>query len=289
MWLELRLQIDPRDSDLVADLLAQCCPRLAVEIDNGEEGQPRAFVKIYVPQEDLTALKRSLRLALRFVPLSCTPKWHRARRLREERWHKAWRRHFRPQLIGSVLVKPPWSKKKGQPGQVTLQIEPGMAFGTGTHPTTALCLHAVQKLIFPGARVLDVGTGTGILAIAAAKLGATYALALDIDAEAVKAALGNVEANGVADTVKVCHGTLTPNILQEGPFHLVIANLDRETIRRLGPLMTAALAPGGYLVVSGFLSETVAELTPLLATYGLRHHQDMMQDGWAAIVMVKDA
>jgi len=299
MWTEISVEVDARDAELVAEVLAQRCPRVAVEyrgpfpllepwtaeLAPEQKGQ-RALVRIYLHEDEAQPqARRSLRLALRFIPLSGPARWRPSRRLREERWQ----RHFRAKRIGRVVVRPSWQTARARAGEVVVEIDPGVAFGTGQHPTTAMCLQALGRLVMPGMRVLDVGTGTGILAIAAVKLGAAWALALDIDPQAVRVAMDNAHRNGVADRMEVRHGTLTPEVLAHGPFHLVVANIDGLTVRRLAPMLAEAVAPSGRLVVSGFLREGQGEVEEALAQKGLHTLERMSEGVWAALVMGKDA
>src|SRR3970282_679577 len=171
----------------------QCCSG-AVAIEpaarlEGEayvvDGDAAALVKGYLPPgEDSAGVPRSLRLALRSAPLERPPRWRRARRLREEDWRDSWKRYFRPQRIGKrLLVKPSWATYEVAAGDTVIEIDPGMALGTGQHPTTAMCLRALEESASggrPGDAVLDLGAGSGILAIAAARLGAGRVLGLDI-------------------------------------------------------------------------------------------------------------
>ncbi|MBI2912591.1 MAG: 50S ribosomal protein L11 methyltransferase, partial [Chloroflexi bacterium] len=209
-WLEVAVEVAGIDSDLAADVLRQACPGgVAIEpahrLDPAGDtyvvdGDAPALVKGYLPTgPDSARLRRSLRLALGFAPLQQPPRWRRARRLREEDWRHSWKRYFRPQRIGSLVVKPSWTRYSlrggaqtgGRLPETVIEIDPGMAFGTGQHPTTAMCLRALQALVRRGDRVLDLGAGSGILAIAAAKLGAGSVLALDVDPLAVRAARQN--------------------------------------------------------------------------------------------------
>jgi ribosomal protein L11 methyltransferase len=303
MWTEISVEVDARDAELVAEVLAQRCPRVAVEyrgpfpllepwtaeLAPEQKGQ-RALVRLYLHEDEAQAQARhSLRLALRFVPLSGPVRWRPLRRLREDRWQRVWQRHFRAKRIGRVVVRPSWQTVQARAGEVVVEIDPGAAFGTGQHPTTAMCLQALGRLVEPGMRVLDVGTGTGILAIAAVKLGAAWALALDIDPQAVRVAMDNAHRNGVAGMVEVRHGTLTGEVLAHGPFHLVVANIDGLTVRRLAPMLAEALAPRGKLVVSGFLWEGQGEVEGALAQEGLHTLERMSEGVWAALVMGKDA
>ena len=172
--------------------------------------------------------------------------------------------------VGPRLVtNPPWEAFTPQAGDAVVTLDPGMAFGTGTHGTTRLCLEALAGL-FEGAapprRVLDVGTGSGILAIAAAALGAEEVLACDIDAEACRTARENVAANGVADRVEV-----TDRPLEEltGGFDVVLANILAEENIRLAELLVSRLAPGGTLILSGIREEKEALVSAAFGRFGL--------------------
>ncbi|HXG42697.1 MAG TPA: 50S ribosomal protein L11 methyltransferase [Dehalococcoidia bacterium] len=303
MWLQLTLQVAPQDAEVVADVLRQRCPAVAIEFRGPFEGQSgwgapaedspaldasHALVRVYLPEDEATiALRRSLRLALRFVPLTGPVRWRRARRLREDEWQRAWQKHLRARRAGRLLVRPAWSAVAARAGEVVVEIDPGLAFGTGEHPTTALCLRALSRLVKGGERVLDVGTGSGILAIAAARLGAASVLALDIDPQAVKAARDNARRNGVESVVEVRDGTLTTSVAEAGPFQLVCANIDGLTLERMAPLLAAALAPGGRMVISGFLTETAPSLGRTFEALGLQVEETSVRQPWAALVLAR--
>lgn len=177
---------------------------------------------------------------------------YREQTLQDEDWSQTWRAHFRPHRIGNVVVRPPWRATRPRPGDVEVVLDPGMAFGTGDHPTTRACLRGLVRLLRPGMRVFDVGTGSGILAIAAAKLGAAVALAVDTDDLAVRAACYNAEANGVASVVQVVHGSLDhPAVAAFGPADLVLANLNSALHAALASAILATVKPGGAVVASG--------------------------------------
>jgi len=301
MWLQLSLEVTPQDAELVAEVLRQRCPAVAVEyLGPFGRGEPwpgpaeaplapqaaRALVRLYLPEDGATpALRRSLRLALRFLPLSGPLRWRRPRRLRDEDWQRAWQRHLRARRIGRLLLRPPWDGTRARASDLVIEIEPGLAFGSGEHPTTALCLEAISRLVRGGERVLDLGTGSGILAIAAARLGAARVLALDIDPQAARSARDNARRNGVQEVVEVQEGTLTPE-LAEG-FDLVCANIDGLTLERLAPLLARALAPGGRLLLSGFLTETAPALAQAFEALGLRVEEVPVREPWAALVLAR--
>ncbi len=295
-WLEIAVEVAGIDADTVADVLRQHCPGgVAIEppfrpTADGYvlDGDAPALVKGYLPPgADSARVRRSLRIALRFAPLESPPRWRRTRRLRETDWRDAWKRYFRPQHIGRrLLVKPSWATYEVAAGDTVIEIDPGMAFGTGQHPTTAMCLRALEDRLRPGDDVLDMGTGSGILAIAAAKLGAGRVLALDIDPQAVKAARENAAANRVEDVVEVREGTL-PDGARGERFQLVVANISGLTIERLASAFAAALRDGGTLVVSGFLEDAVDGLGRVFAEAGLTVERVKVEGVWRAMVAGK--
>ena len=286
------------DAETVADVFRQHCPGgAAIEPsfrseDGGYvvDGGAPALVKGYLrPGGDSVRSRRSLRLALRFAPLERPPRWLRARRLPEERWRDSWKRYFRPRRIGqSLLVRPSWATYRAKAGDTVIEIDPGMAFGTGQHPTTAMCLRALEERVRPDDVVLDVGTGSGILAIAAAKLGARRVLALDVDPEAVKAARENAAANAVGEDLEVRDGTL-PEGARGERFDLIVSNISGLTIERLAPSLAAVLKDGGALIVSGFLEDALAGLCRVFAEAGLRVQSEEAEGVWRAMAAEKSA
>jgi len=180
-------------------------------------------------------------------------------RITDQDWSTSWKEHFKPLRVGKhLVVKPTWEDFPAGPEDILLDIDPGMAFGTGTHPTTMLCLTVLEKLLSgllseeKMLTALDVGTGSGILTIAAAKLGIAHITAVDIDPEAVKIAQENCLLNGVNDRVTVSD---TPLALINGCFDIVLANILAEDLVRMAPDLVARLNPGGLLILSGILIE----------------------------------
>jgi ribosomal protein L11 methyltransferase len=190
-------------------------------------------------------------------------------RISDEDWSTSWKEHFKPLRVGkNLVIKPTWEDFPAGPEDILLEIDPGMAFGTGTHPTTMLCLTVLEKIL-SGLRgkenilaALDVGTGSGILTIAAAKLGITRISAVDIDPEAVKVAQENCLLNGVGEHVRVSD---TPLAMISDSFDIVLANILAEDLVRMAPELVARLNPGGMLILSGILIEK----------------EDMVIDGYA--------
>ncbi len=198
--------------------------------------------------------------------------------IQEEDWANNWKAHFTSSRIGARLViKPTWEEFECSNGDIILQLDPGMAFGTGTHPTTRLCLEFLEQIFFregPCGRfaclvpkdILDVGTGTGILAIAAAKMGAEKVVAIDIDAQAVIIAQENLALNGITGKI---HVSDTPLANISGTFDVVVANILAEELARLAPELVSRLRPGGSLLLSGILTEKEDLVIDAFAGFGL--------------------
>jgi ribosomal protein L11 methyltransferase len=200
-------------------------------------------------------------------------------------WASAWREHFRPVPVGrSLLITPPWETPA--PGErVVLAIEPGRAFGTGHHGTTATCLELLESLVAAErpARALDLGTGSGILAIAAARLGVGEVLACDCDPDAIAAAEANAERNGVGDRVRAVVDDVAT--LAAPPAPLVLANLLAAAHRAFAERYTVLVAPGGVLVAGGLLDAEADEVAAVLAAHGFRREGARSLEGWTSLAL----
>lgn len=187
----------------------------------------------------------------------------------EEDWANAWKQFYTVLHVGErLVVKPRWQDYEPAPGEIIIALDPGMAFGTGTHPTTQLCLEALERLPIQGKRVLDVGTGSGILAITAALLGAAQVDALDTDSVAVAAARDNVAQAGLSDTVSMSEHTLP--LPESGPaYDIVVANITAQTLITLAPHLRAVVAPQGRLVACGIIEAKAYEVIAAFETNGL--------------------
>lgn len=255
-WLHLTVNVSPACQDAVANFL----------IERGAPGVvlKRRAVEAYFPNHrDNDALKRAVhRFVLDVVKLqgrSSQPRlsWQIAR---PENWQNAWKRFIKPSRVGKHFwVTPPWLTPPKFRSRQVITIEPGMAFGTGTHATTRGCLEFIEQVasLLPGAKFtgLDVGTGSGILAIALAKLGAKKIWAIDNDPVAIAVAQENLLINGVADKVRVSATALSR---LKNKFPVVIGNLTAETIIELAGAIEPRVAAGGYLILSGILHDKAA-------------------------------
>jgi ribosomal protein L11 methyltransferase len=293
-WLEIAVEVAGIDAEIAADLLRQACPGgVAIEspsrFDRATEtyvpdGDAASLVKGYVrPADDVERLRRNIEIALQTAPLQRPAVWQPTRELADEDWRDAWKKYFGVQRIGERLViVPSWVEHRPKPDDIVLRIDPGMAFGTGQHPTTAMCLAALEDALSASpASVLDLGCGSGILAIAAAKLGASRIVAVDIDPQALKATRANAAENDVADVIEAREGTLEAEREQ---FDVVVANISGLTLERLAPLLGQALAPGGQLIASGFLEDAEGGLRAAFEGAGLGHEHTMEDGIWRAII-----
>jgi ribosomal protein L11 methyltransferase len=203
----------------------------------------------------------------------------------EEDWSVAWRKQHRPLRIGPrSWVQPPWEDAPADPGELRIVIDPGMAFGTGSHPTTALCLERVDELLaeHPGADVLDVGTGSGIIALLAVKLGAGRVTGTENDAVALKAARGGAELNGIPDG-RITWALADPDELPRPPYAVVVANILLNTLVDLAPQIARKVAPGGRLVLSGLLSAQARAAEEAYEAHGLAAVARKERDGWVRV------
>lgn len=219
---------------------------------------------------------------LRAYGLDPGPGTVRLRTVPARRWETAWRRHFRPFRVGRFFVRPPWARPAKRKGAVALVLNPGMAFGTGLHESTRLCLRVLPDLVGPATRVFDVGTGSGILAVAAAKLGARV-VAVDCDRLACDVARANVRANRVDGRVQVRCGDLFGPV--RGRADVVLMNITAEVLVSAAPSVPRYLRPGGAWVASGMVASNVQEVLEVAEACGLRPERVLRDGEWRAAVL----
>ncbi|NUL82296.1 MAG: 50S ribosomal protein L11 methyltransferase [Armatimonadetes bacterium] len=200
-------------------------------------------------------------------------------------WERAWKRFFRSRRFGRIRVQPPWSRLRPGAEEILIVIEPGMAFGTGGHPTTSLCLELLSAHVRPGMSVLDLGTGTGILALAAAKLGAGQVLGVDDDPIAVEIARQNCAQNGVSERVEVIEGDGWAAV--SGQFDLIVCNIITLFHLRTAGRVAEHLAPGGLYIASGISGRNWRSVENALASNGLRLVERRKRRTWTAGVFSK--
>lgn len=213
------------------------------------------------------------------------------RQVAEEDWANAWKEHYHPLRIGRLLIRPSWRPSPREPDVLEVELDPGMAFGTGVHQTTRMCLIALERLIEPGWTVIDQGTGSGILAVAAARLGASLVLARDIGEVAVEAALENARRNDLSEriTVERVDGHAAPLdqvvLAPDQPrAQLILANIIANVLIRLAGAFAQASRPDGLLVASGIIRERAHEVEEAVQAAGYRIEDRMSEDEWVTLV-----
>ena len=270
-WLELSIRATPEYVEPLSELFRRYGEGGVVVEEEGDwdpdndpddPGPPTSVVvRTYLPL-DVTAHNRRgmIDVGVRLISLLQPMDGLQERVLEEEEWEAAWKAHFTLLRVGKRLViKPTWQEYSPRAGELVVELDPGMAFGTGHHPTTRMCMEELELRVAPGMRVLDLGTGSGILAIVAAKLGAGSVLALDVDAVAVRAARANLRHNGVSRKIRTFQGTLPHPQAPPGSFHLVVANITATAIAGVAHPLAEVLAPDGVVVASGIIRERQAE------------------------------
>jgi ribosomal protein L11 methyltransferase len=205
----------------------------------------------------------------------------------EEEWATAWKKYYHPVKISQrFTIVPTWETYEPvSSDELIIELDPGMAFGTGTHPTTVMSLQALEKTIKPEQRVIDVGTGSGVLAIGAALLGASHVHALDLDDVAVTAAKTNVELNGVQDRTTVVQGNLLDTIKEPGD--VVVANILAEIIISFTDDAFQVVKPGGHYITSGIISAKKNDVKEALEASGFVIEDVMMMEDWVTIISKK--
>ncbi len=205
----------------------------------------------------------------------------------EEEWATAWKKYYKPVKISNhITIKPTWEEYEPESNsECIIELDPGMAFGTGTHPTTVLCTQAIEKMIKEKDYVIDVGTGTGVLSIAAAKLGAKEVLALDLDEVAVNSAKINVELNNVQDVVSVQQNNLLENIDEKA--NLIVANILAEVIVRFVNDAYSSLKTGGTFITSGIIKAKKQEVKDSLTNQGFIIEDTLEMEDWVAFIAKK--
>lgn len=215
--------------------------------------------------------------AQQIVDFEISGQWH-LREVPDEDWVKLTQSQFEPIAVGErLMIVPTWHREQAQTGdRVCLELDPGLAFGTGSHPTTHLCLKWLQTDMPAAARLLDYGCGSGILAIAAKLLGATEVVGVDIDEQAVQSTRFNAQANQVGVQA------MLPDDLASGTFDVVMANILSNPLKVLAPMLSNRVRPGGYLVLSGVLSRQAQEVAQFYAPWiDMAVHEEL--DGWVCL------
>lgn len=268
-WVEISVNAGSEAAEAAAALLARygsvAIEELTATPTSGSSFAPLVTVRCYLLADQVERQQQAIESGLwhlsQLLPIG-EPQY---RTLTEADWMSAWKEHYPVIHVGQrIVIVPSWRQYESSASDITIALDPGMAFGTGLHPSTQLCLRAVERFAAKGQRVLDVGTGTGILAIAAVKLGAASALAIDVEEAAVAAAIENSARNGVESAVTVRLASLVPvhnpigaqpGLVGSGQYDLVLANIIAEVIAGMAEALVERTAPGGLIITSGIIEE----------------------------------
>jgi ribosomal protein L11 methyltransferase len=279
-WLEVSVTAPAAQVEAAGAALLRVCPQGLAERP-ARRGRA-AVLQAYVPVGGGRVILPALRAAVR----QAAPGARVLVRSRDDAaWSGLWKARARPVVVGRVVVAPSWWTDALPAHQAVVRIDPGMAFGSGEHPTTHLCLSAVDRYVKPGSAVIDVGTGSAVLAIAAARRGARRVVAVDNDPLAVRVARANVRANRAGHHVQVRAGDGVDGLRLRAD--LVVANLTAPTVVALALPAARRLRPGGRLVVSGFTGAHVPGVARALRAAGLRVAATVRRRGWVAVHAVR--
>jgi ribosomal protein L11 methyltransferase len=305
MWIELSVRVDLAAVEAVSELFSRHGEG-GVAIDQpfftdpdgehfGIAPDHPALVKTYVP-DSLEGAQRRQQIAeglwhlsaFNLAPIGPL----QTRQVAEEDWAHAWKEHYHPFTVGRLLIQPSWLDARPAPGQLVVTLDPGMAFGTGLHQTTRMCLAALDQRLRPGSIVLDQGCGSGILAVAAARLGAAHVWARDIAEVAVAATLENAARNGVQDRVRVqrvdqCQEPdrqvfLAPD---QPAADLVLANIVASVLIRLAPSFRRAMRAQAMMIASGIIREREQEVRDAFSAADFRFVERLNEDEWVTLIV----
>jgi ribosomal protein L11 methyltransferase len=305
-WLEIAVAADHEAVEAVSEILSRAAPGgtsvepafelvedgLAARIDLARAALVRAYLPVLAAASVRAAVAQADRELGHLQAFGLRPIGDLSARLvHEADWANAWKAHFPVLRVGRrIVIRPTWRRHRRQPDDVVLALDPGMAFGTGLHPTTRLCLASLESLadrgVLDGARVHDVGSGSGILSIAAARLGASSVLAVDVDPIAVEATAANARRNGLARRIRAREGSAPSG---EGPFDVVLANLIASLLVALADGLLDDLRPGGTLLASGIFANREAEVVAAFEARGLSIGRRWTEGDWVALEAVRPA
>ncbi len=301
-WTEIQIEIPTSHADQAAAIaqmavpygiyiedysdLVEEVPKIAhidlIDEELLQKDRSKAIIHIYIspdsnPSEAVSFLQE--RMEAEAIPYQL-----RTEGIKEEDWAFGWKKYYHPLRIGNhIVICPSWETCKLSAGDIQIRLDPGMAFGTGTHETTRLCLAMLEHYITPGCEMLDIGCGSGILSICAALLGASQAVGVDIDATAVRVAQENAEMNHVADKTVYHCGDLTEKV--SGKYHVICANIVADVILRLAPQVGNFMAEDSIFLVSGIIDSRQQEVAQALEQEGFQLIENVEEKGWCAMAV----
>lgn len=287
-WVQVSIETSKSAEDALSYLLIEEMGASGVQIEDDVSNHEKTTMIVYFPSDDivgerLNKIKQTID-EIRNLGIDVGKGKISFRNFDEYDWHSAWKRYFKPLLIGErIIVYPSWEDiSEFSSRDIAIQIDPGMAFGTGKHSTTILSLEMLEKTIKGGEKVLDVGTGSGILAIASAKLGAKDVFAIDIDPVAVSIAKENLKINGVANKVRVICGNLASPIRDK--YDVVVSNILTKVLLSMVLDIKSRLNPNGYWILSGILEAEKSEVESALVREDFHILEISKHQEWVGIL-----
>jgi len=295
IWTEMSLRVSPEAVEPTADLLQELTgtgvtiepPIEALGPDEGYilDGDAPYTLRAYIYGPVAGSRRDNVRRRLRNAGLAASVTGNVTwRTLREIDWANAWKDHYQIEHVGRIVIRPAWREYKPKRHEVMVSLDPGMAFGTGQHPTTRMCLLAVQDIVKSGDRVLDLGAGSGVLAFAALALGAKDAVLVDTEEQAVAASISNAALNDLTDRVEVTPAGSIELATAKAPYDLVLANIIARIIIALAPDIAAVMKSGATLITSGIIAEREEETRAALEAVGLQFERRLEEGDWRAFV-----
>lgn len=302
VWYQLSVDVDNEGVEAVTEIFGRYGFNNGVAIEEpyvqdqdgdnlGIDTDKPFTVHTYVPEEDFKPeMLEELRQALYYLGLLRGISDVRVSNLQEQDWANAWKEHFQVHRIGErVVIRPPWREYEPKEDDVVIILDPGMAFGTGLHPSTRLSMLGTEDVVQPGDTVLDVGTGSGILAFAAAKLGAEKVDTVDVESVAVKATAENAELNGIGDKINVKLGSVGEGEPFWGEqYDVVIANIISRILIELCVAIVFHTKPGGSIVLAGIIESREQDVISAYEAAGARVVNRRFAEDWVSLVLTRD-
>ena len=294
-WIELTVDVPPEYAEPMSEIFHRYGHGgVAIEQEAGynpDEGESPPVpdfvtIKTYLPVDNTTERRRNqIDIGVRLVAHLATISPLKEKYVEEEDWQNAWKEHFHPLRIGRHLVIcPTWRTVETTESDILIHLDPGMAFGTGHHPTTRTCMEILERDTKPGDRILDVGCGSGILSVVAVKVGATSALGLEIDPVSARAGEENVRINGIEDKVQIVQGTLPNPLAEARSFDIVAANISAKVVTNLAQHLIDSVAIGGKLIAGGIIEPHVEDVTKALNAVGASIDETFIDGDWVTLL-----
>ena len=278
-WLELSVEVPWEYAEPISYLFNHYGRGLSIEDPEANRVLLRTYLRS-TAHKAMSHIDIGVRLVSQLVPGTEL----RVTELKQEDWETAWKAHFSLLRIGQHLViRPSWVEYQEEPEDVVIDLDPGMAFGTGYHPTTRMCLTFLERRVSPGMIILDLGTGSGILAVAAFRLGAAQTIGIDVDPIAVKVARSNCRANGLGKAVTLLRGSLPHDKVPAESCDMVVANISAKVIQEKANQILRVLRPGGTFTASGVIRQQAPEVANALASVGFGDIDTEYLEDWACI------